>query len=1412
MSSGDDVCVITALVCSESIDEFRVIIDSGCSAHMFNTYEYLSELVIFESPTQFVHVANGGKLPVVGKGLCGVLGEVFYVPALSHNLLSPRMLDERGFSTVFVKGMCSIINRVTQAELVGVTYDTSMNLYVVGQHDFERMLGVQHVACLAHTMKRDLLSKIHYTFNHISADRVRYLCKCQKFPGLVGVPSVRLCEVVKDCDFCRRTKVHHPVTNQSVPRRDVLGELWFVDVKGRISTPSLKFKNHYVFGIIESKSRYLIQYFVRNKSDVFECIREFVKVYVLPQRKLDSRLQKVFIHSDMGEFDSQKIRDYLYEHAIYTTTSCAYMSEHNGVIERVWRTITDAAICNLLVAELDESYWEEARRCAAYVYNRIPGAHYGVHSKSPFEVFWGFAPRIRHFKIFGSVAYVMIPIKKKDHSAKAQRGVFVGYQDRQPVGYRVYIPESNEFVISYRVTFVESPNGSPEEAVYYDDDKVTVWTAQHNDVPGRSGSGTTGSDASRKDILVTDHVIDGLSHGVGSDQSVVHVSGSSLDDVITRVSSEPPIDSYECCNQGDNLGESTMDIVAECTRESGRVDAVCTSESGRVDAVCTSESGRDDAGCTRACKMSVVNERSEILPEVIPGGQLDAESIVDTTKWGAAAACSVVIDSGPCMDTSSSVLCEMESHVEPVPDLAVNVLETDRSMDSEQRSNKRQRVAGMVEQDSLGECQDSRLVPYWWLVGTRHLDDEDHRMYQVKQVYFSHGSQVPAVRRVRVTRFGVLEDAGQRGHIQAEYAVRLTRETDSQGWCSNYKRISFALGSDEGSVGIVSVEGLRRSDVRYTPEVSIGSEVPQRKLLDMLVVSAGYGDIVSMFALQAGIVKVDVKVPTSHKMVLKSKQKIHWMAAEAAEMESFRENQVLEPSWLPTHKKALRTKWIYTLKYDTQGNIKKYKARLVARGYEQEYGIDFEETFSPVTRLQSLRLLFALSAQLGLVTHQMDVKTAFLNAELDEETYIEIPEGVTPDVECDCFRLKRALYGLKQSPRLWNININAFLLSLGFSALPNEPCLYMRRDGSKLALIALYVDDMVIAGSDMDIVQDIKNKLSERYQMADLGEVNQILGCEVKREGCTGRVTMCQRLYIRMIIKKFFPDLKLNPVRTPMASRTPLSKAQGPVTPEDIEFMSLIPYRQAVGCLLWLAMGTRPDIAFAVAQVARYCENPGRVHWEAVCRIFRYLAGTLNMGLVYSVSDVPLHGHSGCDLKDTLGVDLHVGEVSESLRVFSDSDHARCPDTRRSITGFVFYLAGSPICWQSRQQPTVALSSMEAEYMAACATTQEALWLIAILKGLGFQQSRPVQIHEDNQSAIAYSKNPTQHKYTKHIATRYHFVREQVDLKTVELIKVDTRDNVADLFTKPLEFEDHWRHTTRLLVSIPDVLVHDGVL
>ena len=552
---------------------------------------------------------------------------------------------------------------------------------------------------------------------------------------------------------------------------------------------------------------------------------------------------------------------------------------------------------------------------------------------------------------------------------------------------------------------------------------------------------------------------------------------------------------------------------------------------------------------------------------------------------------------------------------------------------------------------------------------------------------------------------------------------------------------------------------------------------------------------------------IDHRVPLTHNEAMLLPSSGLWREAEETELQSLNSNSVLLPSVLPPGQKLMHTKWIYALKYDTEGNIIKRKARLVAQGFRQVFGVNFDETYAPVTTLDTLRLILALAAQLGLVVHQMDVVTAFLNAKLEEEMYIKPPLGIPLPSNSNCFRLMKALYGLKQSPRQWYKDIDGFLLQANFKSLPNEPCLYYRQYQGSLNLISLYVDDLVIAGTK-EAVDNVKTLMLRKYKMKDLGEIHLILGCEVKYDKVSGDYSLNQRHYVIDLCKKFLP-LGGARVQTPMSEET-LTKEMSPSTDEQKKAMQGVPYRQLIGSLLWLVTGSRLDIAFAVSCCAKYCMNPGMAHWTAVLRILRYLNGTRSYGLVYRRVPRPVDFGCYAEKEPEYQLDnefLPNGEVGFKLGqlhiyVHVDSDHARDLDTRRSVTACIVFGNGTAVSWKSKMQPTVAKSSMEAEYMALCFATCEILSLNTTVMRIGYAKQRPISVYEDNQSAIYFSRNNTDNLRTKHIDVQYHFVREQLVAGLMSILKIPTKENTADLLTKPLSTEVHWRHMATLMVNI----------
>ena len=482
-----------------------------------------------------------------------------------------------------------------------------------------------------------------------------------------------------------------------------------------------------------------------------------------------------------------------------------------------------------------------------------------------------------------------------------------------------------------------------------------------------------------------------------------------------------------------------------------------------------------------------------------------------------------------------------------------------------------------------------------------------------------------------------------------------------------------------------------------------------------------------------------------------------WKKAMEEEIHAIEKNDTWELTKLPPNQKAIGVKWVYKIKRTADGSVDRYKSRLVAKGYKQKYGVDYDEVYAPVARLDTVRLLISLAAHHKWKIYQLDVKSAFLNGVLEEEVYVEQPEGFQVQGEEDkVYRLKKALYGLKQAPRAWNSRIDNYLHQNGFQKCPYEHSVYMKNgEKGEFLIICLYVDDLLFTGNNEAMFHEFKQSMFSEFEMTDNGLMSYFLGIEVKQE--SDGIYISQQRYMRDILKKFNMD-KCNTVNTPVATGLKLSKGG------EGEFVNSTVYKSLVGSLRYLTI-TRPDIVYGVGLVSRYMETPRESHWLAAKRILRYIRGTLNYGLFYNFGeDAKLFG-------------------------YSDSDWGGDQDERKSTTGYVFFLGSTAFSWTSKKQSIVALSSCEAEYVAVASTVCEAIWLRNLLKSVCHPQVESTVIHVDNVSAIKLAKNPVQHGRSKHIDTRFHFLRDHVKQKTIELVYCHTKEQVADIFTKPLPIE-----------------------
>jgi hypothetical protein len=455
-------------------------------------------------------------------------------------------------------------------------------------------------------------------------------------------------------------------------------------------------------------------------------------------------------------------------------------------------------------------------------------------------------------------------------------------------------------------------------------------------------------------------------------------------------------------------------------------------------------------------------------------------------------------------------------------------------------------------------------------------------------------------------------------------------------------------------------------------------------------------------------------------------------------------------------------RWVFALKRGPDGSIERYKARIVAKGFSQVYQVDYEETFVPVVKWASIRILLAIGAHLDLEIDQMDVKTAFLNGELEHTIFMVPPPGSIDYGNDDIvWKLRKSLYGLKQASRAWYQKAKEEFGRIGFTRCDSDHAVFIHRgQNKKFCIIALYVDDLMVLCNDVDLLNFKKEQLKRTFKMKDLGPIHWFLGLEITRDRPRCLIYVSQNRYVTDIVERFgFSNAR--PISTPVTANFKLPRLD---TPE----VNVRDYQSRIGSIMYAMLGTRPDIAYAVGALSQYSASPGLDHLNAVNRVLKYLNCTKDYKLMYNG-----------------------GDREGDFTAYSDSDWAGDPRDHRSISGYVFKVAGGAVSWSSKKQPSTALSSTEGEYMALTHVAKEAIWIQGFIGDVLRPPSIPTTILGDNQGALALAVNPAFHACTKHIRVRQHFIRDCIYDGDVALEYIPTADQIADIFTKGLTFEKH---------------------
>lgn len=465
---------------------------------------------------------------------------------------------------------------------------------------------------------------------------------------------------------------------------------------------------------------------------------------------------------------------------------------------------------------------------------------------------------------------------------------------------------------------------------------------------------------------------------------------------------------------------------------------------------------------------------------------------------------------------------------------------------------------------------------------------------------------------------------------------------------------------------------------------------------------------------------------------------------------------------------TIACKWVFRIKRNPDGSVNKYKARLVAKGFQQRPGVDYSETFSPVTKPATIRIVLSIALSRGWPTRQLDINNAFLNGHLNDEVYMVQPPGfLHPSYPHHICRLRRTIYGLKQASHEWYKALKTFLLQYGFKSSVADSALFIYHSAGIIIYFMVYVDDIVLTGNNVSSVNKFVACLNQKFSLKDLGPLHHFLGVEVIPTN--SGLFLSQAKHVSDLLTQHHLDGAKEMI-------TPMSATSNLVLHDGSQSIDPTSYRKLVGGLQYLSI-TRPDVSFAVNKLSQFMHAPTENHWVALKRILRYLKGTIHYGL-FLRKNSPLQ-----------------------LSAFSDSDWGGERDTGRSTTGYVVYLGSNPISWKSSKQKSVSRSSSEAEYKAVANAAAELIWLKNLLSELHIPASSPPTIYCDNTGATYLSSNPVFHSRMKHISLDYHFVREQVAAGSLRVAHVHSKDQFADILTKPLSRQSFLHLRTKLGVS-----------
>ena len=1387
------------------------VLDSGSTCHVCHDRDLFTDFKPCHGRTI---TGIAGSVAVEGEGTVRigskVLHNVAYVPTVPVNLISLKAATRRSGSSFLLNSTGVYVGEDHNWKKVG-TLKNDLFLYntpTITSQPAVSFLGTETTIATETAKQISDTELRHARLGHPGVKLYNTMAR------LLGYNTIKQ----PNTTFCPTCCLSKAVTRKGVPSLKTYThplELIQVDICGGFRYDSYNNKKYFLT-IRDAATRYYSVCFLEKKSEAADKLIEWIQEAETHFLNKGNFKVKNVRTDNGGEFTVQKLHDYFKSRGIVHQLTVPYNSFQNGAVERAHRSIEEKTRCLLIGGRVPPSLWTEAVSTAVYLLNRLPlPSHNNMIPLCRWKMIKPSDLSLNHLRTFGCLAYCTIPPQLRDGklAPTAISGVLVGYESKRHA-YRIYHPESGKIFVSAQVQFDETTfplEGTEEVKIAHD-----FATSAANGVPRYPSSKSTSDNCVRDNTTIgvggygsfapllaipeNNDNHEGLTMGGASsdetnlgtdlsddnwsspspetdpsDEDYIPSEGPSDvsltdDPPYTTLRREPATTESETTTTTE---DSDIDITEdktpkENTPESPEVALPPTPRPPSPETTYTvevTENQSTDVVVDRFVK--IIEEQNRLLAQALEiQSQLTSHaptpsptSIVPTpTSTGIPSTIpSTNISTSDRNIPTNNVVVQLPVGIKPTTVTvapANTLISTSSNQNKSSTENIQQFSARGFKRRNTQEPEATESVtPPQKLAAIEAAP-------KLKRA-------LPAPASNNTTR-NALQPIAIESTPQTRLALPPPRDTPDETSTTLRNPHDQSLAQVEPVTSFVALPHPSYAPTFTFSSIAIypsPSETSSHSLLvydlpanaDSMVTSTQYPSFLQPIPLKLNTVLQGISllanastVPKTLKQAQAHPESSEWKEACLRELKAFQDHKTYELMPLPEGRKPLGSRWVFSIK---STGLK--KARLVAQGYTQQEGIDYTETFAPVVRYDSVRVFLALSACLRLTIHQMDVNTAFLNSKIDSEVYVRQPPGFVNTEHPDyVWRLNGGMYGLKQAPLLWNGHINRTLQAAGFQRHDGDFGIYFRNTKEGLVLVALYVDDILIAAPSSLLLDKVKSLLTATYSMKDLGVVNKFLGMNIHQG--SKAITLSLEDYINSAASS--TDIPIHrPVYTPLSSVDPLFNCQkSPLLPD------VRPYQSIIGQLIFIANAGRPDVAYAVSILSRFLKEPRQVHMHAANRVLQYLYTTRFRCLKYSYG------------------------TSVALTVYSDAATCSRYDLPYSTGGYCTKLAGGTITWSSKRITScVCLSSTQAEYISASNAVRETEWLTNLISHMGIEQRKPV-LYVDNTPAIQLAKYPVFHSRTKHIAIHYHNIRHAVENGQIDIKYIETGDQLADILTKAL--------------------------